>query len=373
MTVKAKIFDNGDFQVNEEYVEIPTELVGGRNLIKDSGVLKYGLTYGLGHYIFGEHVLVEGETYTISAKFEHGSDRSSLTLYSSGGYVALVTLSNNSRDSQGVTRRTFVMQYADGRKPSNNDGYKSLTLYQMSSTGTTPSTIEWVKIEKGNTATPWSPAPEDLGYNIPSYIQNFDSPMQYHDGGIATRELVEIPKELTGSRNLIKLSNVGKYMGGTTSVGSMTNIVKSGNKFTTTGNPIDLIGFVAYNLYGDIITISGETDISVVTYYYTFRNKSGAIIQSQRNSSTNVVGGVFNFPLPIPTDSHSIHIGLGKYPYTVNYSVSKVKIECGSLATPWSSAPEDLGIELPNWIQNFNNPMSINSQGVSITGELIEL
>ncbi|TYS55737.1 hypothetical protein FZD47_25250 [Bacillus infantis] len=188
-------FDNpvqfhGEGVAARRVVEIPAELMGGRNLIKDSGVLKRGAKYDLGHYLFGEHTLVEGETYTITAKFQHGSDRARLSLYSSGGYNSPVSMTNAERNSEGICSKTFVMSYAAGKKPSDSDIYKAVTLYQMPSSGTTSSTIEWVKIEKGVKTTPWQAAPEDLGYSLPGWIHNFNGP-QFNKEGIAIKEIEE--------------------------------------------------------------------------------------------------------------------------------------------------------------------------------------
>ena len=45
--------------------------------------------------------------------------------------------------------------------------------------------IEWVKLEKrGNKATPWSPAPEDLGLSYPDRVKEF-KPSISEDGILA--------------------------------------------------------------------------------------------------------------------------------------------------------------------------------------------
>lgn len=46
-----------------------------------------------------------------------------------------------------------------------------------------------LKVEKGSTATPWTPAPEDLGLNYPDSIQNFNSSISGNN--IITPEFIE--------------------------------------------------------------------------------------------------------------------------------------------------------------------------------------
>lgn len=145
-----------------------------------------------------------------------------------------------------------------------------------------------------------------------------------------------------GGRNLAQINLVGKYMSGTTSTGVMTNISQNGYSFTTTGNPVDLIGFIAKNLSGTQLMISGESDLATVIYYYTFRDSNDVVVQSQKNGNVTTQNGKFRFDLVIPNNAERIHIGLGKYPYSIDYTISDVKIEIGNKATDWTPAPEDV-------------------------------
>lgn len=47
--------------------------------------------------------------------------------------------------------------------------------------------IRKVKLEEGEMATFWTPSPEDLGYNIPMWIQNYDALVTINKDGIATK------------------------------------------------------------------------------------------------------------------------------------------------------------------------------------------
>ena len=92
-------------------------------------------------------------------KYTVGADRDKLAVYSSGGYRYLVTFYETDKNELGIASKTFTMRYTDGRTPA--EGFDYLSVYQFPSDGTSESTIEWIKLERGNEATPWTPAPED--------------------------------------------------------------------------------------------------------------------------------------------------------------------------------------------------------------------
>ena len=130
--------------------------IGGRNLLKDSDRDVTDTRYDLADYYFGDEAPVVGETYTISLKGTLGSDRTGFRAYNSGGYVYLGSLTLN---SDGIYRlqTTWTVGTPSGTVADNT----FLRIYQFTSTGTTASSIEWIKMEKGNKATDWTPAPED--------------------------------------------------------------------------------------------------------------------------------------------------------------------------------------------------------------------
>ena len=131
--------------------------IGGRNLLKNSNELKENNTYNFARYYFDEDIK-DGEEVTVSLKGQLGSDRTAFTLYNSGGYVFLTSL-YPSHQKDGIYTTTFNWRTQRENTIAEN---KWLNVYQTESAGTTASKIEWIKLEKGNKATDWSPAPEDL-------------------------------------------------------------------------------------------------------------------------------------------------------------------------------------------------------------------
>ncbi len=147
--------------------------VGGRNLVKESGISVTNTSYALKTLPYGDKWLEAGKQYTITAKFTLGADRTSLAFYSSGGYANPVSMTNAERNADGICSKTFIMSYSAGRTPA--EGYTQLIAYQMQQSGTTASTLNWVKVEEGNKATDWTPAPEDVTAQIETKSKTFTS------------------------------------------------------------------------------------------------------------------------------------------------------------------------------------------------------
>lgn len=129
--------------------------VGGTNLLKNSNVYVSNTNYNIASYTYSEPP-IEGETYTLSIKGELGSDRDKFLAYNSGGSGELCRLYPSNRGEDGIFKKTFTWRIIDGRNTY-------LNIYQYPYSGKTSSSkIEWIKLEKGNIATDWSPAPEDF-------------------------------------------------------------------------------------------------------------------------------------------------------------------------------------------------------------------
>lgn len=124
--------------------------IGGRNLIKDSGISVTASTYNLQDYPLID-TLVEGEIVTVTLWGVLGSGKEYFAVYNSGGR-------NGNRLNQvapNLYRATFpwTVDYSN----------TFLRVYHVSSSVVVNSTIERVKLERGNTASDWSEA-DTLGY-----------------------------------------------------------------------------------------------------------------------------------------------------------------------------------------------------------------
>lgn len=144
--------------------------IGGRNLVLESGVEVTNSNYAIKTYYMSEY-LIPGETYTTTICVTPAENVTRMAPYVSGGYTALSSLSVTGTSKQ-VVSKTFVMpEYYTGKTPEDNPTYGNVTIYRLPQNGVTgETTIHWVKIEKGDKSTDWTPAPEDVDADIEAVI-----------------------------------------------------------------------------------------------------------------------------------------------------------------------------------------------------------
>jgi phage minor structural protein len=142
--------------------------IGVRNLLRDSNRFVKNASYAMADYYLSEPI-PDGETVTISIKGTLGSDRTKWMVYNSGGSVAVdASIMPEDLNENGVyvTKVPWRTHY-----PSTPDNLASNTyarVYQYPSSGVSQSEIEWIKIERGDRATGWTPAPEDVDARLTS-------------------------------------------------------------------------------------------------------------------------------------------------------------------------------------------------------------
>lgn len=136
----AKIYDVVDLQI------------GGRNLVLASNTPVSSELYPVATYQMSEDWEL-GTTYTITIKGSVNSGQK-FGIWANGSASRVATL--NYDEAKGIHIATFTPTSITTQKP------KVLNVYNTSSDTATAASIEWIKLEKGNKATDWSPAPEDL-------------------------------------------------------------------------------------------------------------------------------------------------------------------------------------------------------------------
>lgn len=127
--------------------------IGGRNLVLKSKLNVTNSHYGIVSIILSEEPKV-GEKLTVTIKGVLGSGKRVFTLYNKSGSQELCVLQDK---GNGIFQSTFNWR-SDPTNP------KLLVIYIYDNSIIVNSTIEWIKIERGNTATDWSPAPEDFDF-----------------------------------------------------------------------------------------------------------------------------------------------------------------------------------------------------------------
>lgn len=174
----------------------------GENILKNSDVFVSTTSYSMHNYYY-DVPPVEGETYTIQMKATLGEGKTAFGLYNSGSSgganspkVIGTTGSPNYLTPNFYDEKTGIWT-AELLWQVGTSANTFLRIYQMpnSVTGVT-STIEWVKLEAGNKATPYCKNKTDFTDGISADVthHNFaegQDIMSVRDTSIAANEFIE--------------------------------------------------------------------------------------------------------------------------------------------------------------------------------------
>lgn len=148
--------------------------IGGRNLLLNSNANYTGSRYMTNWSL--AKIPDVGQQVTVTLWGELASDRQAFGIYNTHGFRELARL-KKIRD--GVYSATF-----EWRNPLNvnveedNSLSLRLNLYAYPRTATSDNTIKQVKLELGNIATDWTPAPEDVESSVNVISSKVDSVQQ---------------------------------------------------------------------------------------------------------------------------------------------------------------------------------------------------
>jgi phage minor structural protein len=151
-TTATETTNAGDYQWSPLYDNVQ---VGGRNIILSSDTAVSTTTYLVKAYTLSED-FITGQQYTMRLE---GTKLASQNFgaWMNGGSSGVGTFTNVSGD---IWTLTFIAV----TPTAGNE--RIITIYQPSSTTAGQCDITWVKLEKGNVGTDWSPAPEDVQAQI---------------------------------------------------------------------------------------------------------------------------------------------------------------------------------------------------------------
>lgn len=152
---------------NEIRAEVKAITIGGTNLLLNSKETVESANYLLKEYnivTYAQEDFENGELYTIQIKGTLGQGKTEFHIYNSNDYVFMCALTADDYNAKtGIYTKTF--EWTNTRSGYVGDNSKIL-IYAIPSEVTINSTIEWVKLEKGNKPTAWSPASEDTEEEI---------------------------------------------------------------------------------------------------------------------------------------------------------------------------------------------------------------
>lgn len=159
---------------------------------KDFG--KSHTSYNINDYNLTES-LVANQKYTISAKVNTSSEKKSVAFYLSGGSMALCNWLPITDD--GYYKATFTAT-SNHASSTNGLGHGYIRVYVSNNQGTQGSTslsgtasVDWLKLESGEVATPWILNEADDGYSSIHGLAEIGSGLSVYENHIQTTEFIE--------------------------------------------------------------------------------------------------------------------------------------------------------------------------------------
>lgn len=148
--------------------------IGGRNLLKNSHSVEQTYSYPSSNYVdqcnWVTSIPLNGDTYTLSfwAKSTVAGDTIRVHFYSPSNITHCVgsqgQVSGNTDGQCDFTLSTVLAKYwVTYTIPKGGNSARSVIIPRMSSgSGKGTVSVKWEKLEEGNKATDWTPAPEDV-------------------------------------------------------------------------------------------------------------------------------------------------------------------------------------------------------------------
>lgn len=149
---------------NDAKAELDKLQVGGRNLIRDSGIPITSNNYGQ-RYVITEAPAV-GDDVVVTLYGEMGADRTRIGVYNSRGYGEVLRLE---KIADGVYQGKGKWILPTGGTNSGDYADNThLNLYFYPKSANSEYIINKIKFERGTVATDWTPAPEDAESSVAS-------------------------------------------------------------------------------------------------------------------------------------------------------------------------------------------------------------
>ena len=203
--------------------------VGGRNLVLDSHRAISSKVYNIAQYELSED-WVEGDTYTVTIKGTNEAGNFGIWRDASSKQITAAVPYN---EEKGLYIYTFVCPEPSTltNQPTHRMAVWNTPNYQT----TYNASIEWIKLEKGDKSTDWTPAPEDftnalelLERNVYSEITSTDSAIRtaVAEGYYTKTDGEELGEQVSGIRTDFEQTSKAFTLRFTTIEGDVANIEK---------------------------------------------------------------------------------------------------------------------------------------------------
>lgn len=307
--------------------------VGGRNLLKNSGKRITNNNYNIAIYELTENIN-EGESVTLTIKGKLGTGKTVFAVYNSGDFLELSQLFDK---GNGIYQNTFNWKKVINGRTTDN---KTIWIYTYHSYITTESTIEWIKLERGNRFTEWTPAPGDLESQITTAKTATEEYARAQaeltktqaiataDGKITEaeqRQIQQLQQKLQESKTFAQ-QKVDEL-----NIGGRNLILNSKPRISQT-----------FSVYGYIKWYDLSQNLEVgETYVLKFKNHKTEPFFFLWNSGWGDAQEISNgIPFTATTAYKKLFTHTKQVPYECDFEM--LKLEKGNKPTDWTPAPEDV-------------------------------
>ena len=350
--------------------------VGGRNLLKNSGKKITNNHYNIAVYDLTEEIK-EGETVTLTIKGNLGVGKLVFAAYNSGDLVELSQLFNK---GNGIYQNTFVWRTRNQYSVADN---KTLFIWTYSSNVTIDSTIEWIKLERGNRFTEWSPAPGDLEGQISTAKTATEAYARAQAELTKAEAIAEANKQagiaitaeqqariLQLQQNLQQAKNFAQQKVNELSIGGRNLLHNSGQKITNNHYNIATYRLTEELKVGDLLTITIKGQLGNGKTAFALYDQLGNIEQCALfDKGAGIYQNTFNYRGYRNGDKMILTTWTYPSSVDVNSTIEWIKLERGNKPTDWTPAPEDIEnkvadiqTDLQNAINNAKALIAVETQ-----------
>ncbi len=406
--------------------------IGGRNLLKGSHKTAQNYTYPTSNYKDTWNVAttekLNGDTYTLSfwAKSTVNGDKIRVHFFSPSNITKVIgSQGQNGTATDGLCdfklSTTLTKYWVTYTIPKGGNSTRAVIIARMfSGSGTGTVSIQWEKVEEGNKATDWSPAPEDYDENVNEKLKsytttkeldvkfstnnesilsnvssNYVSTTTYNTGVNKIEErLKSAEQKITdeaiistvsgtyttktefdnlaiGSRNLYYLKDFSKYTRARISSYSITNgeitLVCSGTDMYI-GEVIQSAGKAWSNLNGPLMYVEGAKYVTLNVSNSLFNKNYYNFYDKNKNSlATFSAFGSNKKTIAVPSNAvyMSVRIGHNTSTSGTTYKL-RVKVEIGNKTTDWTPAIEDVDASIDNVSSTFQTKIEQTDKKIDL-------
>ena len=319
--------------------------VGGRNLLKNSGKRITNNNYNIAIYELTENIN-EGEAVTLTIKGKLGAVKTVFAAYNSGDFLELSQLFDK---GNGIYQNTFNWRKVINGRTADN---KTLWIWTYNSSITTESTIEWIKLERGNRFTEWTPAPGDLESQITTAKTATEAYARTQAELTKTQAIANADGKITAAeqrqiqqlqQKLQEAKTFAEQKVNDLNVGGRNLLYNSKQRITNSYYNIATYRLTEELKVGELltITIKGQLGTGKIAFalYDQFGNVEQCVLYDR---GKGIYQNTFNYKGYRNGDKMILSIWTYDGSVSAESTIEWIKLEKGNKATDWSPAPEDV-------------------------------